>query len=102
MNDRDISSREELDAALAGNAMRREEKLWKAAEGRTFVWGDVIGALLGGIVLAAGIYETMQQADGVLLFALGIGLIGSTMYRRQQAQINALRKLLKEADGRTA
>lgn len=96
MKESEISSAEDLDTALAANAMRKQGQLWKAAEGRSFIWGDVVGVLLGAALVVVGFRQLQLEADGILFLLLGLSLISSAMIRRQQAQINALRELLRE------
>jgi hypothetical protein len=92
-----ISSPEDLDAALAGNAMRRRENLWKVAEGRSFRWADIVGVLAGALLGLTGLYGVVieKNIDAMLWVVLGIALGGSAVTQRQQAQIDALRELLK-------
>lgn len=96
MKESEISSAEDLDTALAANAMRKQEQLWKAAEGKSFIWGDVVGVLLGAALAVVGFRQLQLEADGILFLLLGLSLISSAVFRRQQAQIDALRELLRE------
>ena len=97
MKDYEISSPEELDTALAGNAMRRRENLWNIAEGKSSQWTEVFFVIVGGLSLFVGLYGVVYEGElaGILTVVVGITLIGGAMYRRQQAQIEALRELLK-------
>ncbi len=100
MKDSEISSREELEAALAGHAMSRSEALWKQAEGRNFRWTDVVVATAGGLSLLMGLLGITIEQDitGVMPIVVGVMLIVSVIFRHQQAQIDALRELLKKRD----
>jgi hypothetical protein len=88
----------DLDAALVGSALQKRDKLWRAAEGRSFQW--LLGAIVGALFLFGGFYRSLveEQADAAVSIALGLILVGSAMYRRHQSQINALRELLKLQD----
>ncbi len=74
MKDSEISSPAELDAALAGRAMSRREKLWKTAEGRAFRWWDVAVAVIGALLFLSGLYLVLfaQEIDGAMQLVLGI------------------------------
>ena len=62
MREREISTQQELDAALAGSAMQKHEKPWKVAEGRSVLWIDPIAAIIGGLLALTGLYGTVIQA----------------------------------------
>jgi hypothetical protein len=102
MKEHEISSPEKLDAALAENAMRKSQELWKIAEGRDFRWTELLGAFAGGASLLTGLYGVVVERDMglMLLVVVGIFLTGSAITRRQQAQIDALRELLKRSHRR--
>jgi uncharacterized membrane protein YiaA len=98
MRDREISTPQELDTALAGSAMQKQEKLWKVAEGRSFRWTDLIAALLGCLMTLTGLYGTVveQGIVGAFQLAFGLSLVGFSMLRHQQNQIDALREIVRE------
>jgi hypothetical protein len=73
MREREISTPQEFDAALARNAMRRLEKLWKVAEGRAFRWSNLIAALVGGLLALTGLYGTVVEKEIVGRFSLHSG-----------------------------
>jgi hypothetical protein len=102
MKEHEISSPEKLDAALAENAMRKSQELWKIAEGRNIRWTELLGAVAGGASLLQGLYGVVVERDMglMLLVVLGILLTGFAITRRQQAQIDALRELLKRGHRR--
>jgi hypothetical protein len=96
MKDSEITSPEQLDAVLVGNEMSRIAKLWRQAEGHSFFWADLVGLAVGALLIVGSLYQGFfQQTDAMWQIILGLSLIGSAVYRRQQAQINALRELLK-------
>ena len=98
MSERDISTPQELDAALAGSAMQKHEKLWKVAEGGSVRWTDLITALIGGLLALTGLYGTVVEEEfvGAFQLALGLSLLGFSMVRHQQTQIDALREIVRE------
>jgi hypothetical protein len=96
MKDSEITTPEQLDAVLVGNEMTRVAKLWRQAEGHSFFWADLIGVAVGALLIFGSVYQGFfEQSDAMWQIILGLSLIGSAVYRRQQAQINALRELLK-------
>jgi len=100
MKEREITSETELDAALAGSKMRRREKLWKMAEGRSFRWPDVAGLVCGGLLIVVGIKGVFDEIGPTSVIYLVAGMFGfaGALYRHQQSQIDALRELLKQRD----
>lgn len=97
-----ITRPEDLDAALAGNAMYRRERLWRTAEGRSFPWMDLIAIATGVLLIFGGLYlGYFGQTDATPHVFIGLILFGGVAYRRQQAQIDALRELLKLSEGRS-
>ena len=103
MREREISTPQELDAALTGSAMRKHEKLWKAVEGRSFRWTDLASALIGGLLALSGMYGAVveQQVLGAFQLALGLSLLGFSMLRHQQTRIDALREIVREMGRRS-
>lgn len=97
MNEDDIRTPEELDAALVDNVMRRREKLWKVAEGHSVRSADVIITVAGSLLLIIGFYSAYftGSLDALPQIALGSVLIACAAFRHQQAKIHALRELLQ-------
>jgi len=96
MKDNPITSAEQLDAVLAGNAMSKRERLWRAAEGRSYLGFTLVAIILGAALIFGSFYMGFFGRDDVTLqVAIGLVLIGGTLYRNQQSQIDALRELLK-------
>ena len=100
MNKPEITSETELDAALAGTKMHKREKLWKIAEGRSFRWPDVAGLVCGCLLIVVGIEGVVDEIGpiGVIYIVAGLLSFAGALYRHQQAQIDALRELLKQRD----
>jgi Flp pilus assembly protein TadB len=100
MNEKKITTREQLDATLEAMAESRRQRLWKAAEGNSVPLSDVIAGLFGGILCAFGVYGVLtdQNLTGVLFLFLGMFLVMFMIFRMQQVQIDALRKLLRSKD----
>ena len=103
MRENEISTPQELDAALAGNAMRKREKLWKTAEGQSFRSSDLIAAVVGGLLALTGLYGIVveQELVGAYQLAFGLSLLGFSMLRHQQKQIDALREIVRDSSGRS-
>jgi hypothetical protein len=103
MRENEISTPQEFDSALAGNAMRKNERLWKAAQGRSFRWFDVLSALIGGLLAFTGFYGIVveQELVGAYQLAFGFGLLGFSMFRHQQTQIDALREIVRDLSYRS-
>ena len=102
MKESDISGPAELDAALAGKAMSKREKLWRIAEGRSCRWTDLVTAIIGGLLTLTGIYGLLVKEDivGAFQVAFGLGSICFSMLRHQQSQIDALREIVSLQDRR--
>lgn len=103
MRDDQITSPEELDAAMAGSAMHKSEKLWKTAEGRLFRWPDLIALIGSSLLILVGLYGVFAEsaASASLLFLIfGLSFFGGQIYRHQQSQIDALRELVKQMNHR--
>jgi uncharacterized membrane protein YiaA len=102
MSGNEISAPQEFDAALAGNAMRKREKLWKAAEGRSLRWSEFIAAIVGGLLALTGLYGIVveQELVGAYQLAFGLSLLGFSRLRHQQKQIDALREIVHDFSGR--
>jgi uncharacterized membrane protein YiaA len=103
MTRNEIPTLQEFDAALAGTAMWRREKLWKMAEGRSFRWSDIISAIVGGLLALTGLYGIVveQQLVGAYQFAFGMSLLGFSMLRHQRKQIDALCEIVRDLNGRS-
>jgi hypothetical protein len=103
MRGHEISTLQELDAALVGNEMRKREKLWKVAEGRSFRWSDTIAAIVGGLLALTGLYGIVVEQDlvGAYQLAFGLSALGFSMIRHQQTQIDALREIARDLSDRS-
>jgi hypothetical protein len=103
MREQKISTPQDLDAVLAGNAIRKLEKVWKVAEGRSYRWTDLIAALVGGLLALTGLYGTLiaQEIAGAFQLAFGLSLLGFSMLRHQQLQVDALREIVRDLSCRS-
>lgn len=102
MNEERFSSPEELDAALAGYARIKHEKLWKEAEGRSFRLTDVVALVVACLMFFSGLFGTFEEpTDGSMQIAFSLFMIGFIMLMRGQAQIKALGKLVKKLERET-
>lgn len=100
MKENQITKRENLDAALAGNAMYKREKLWRAAEGRSFPWVDLVALAIGALLIVGSLFRGyFGPEDAALQAVIGMIAFGTVVYRRQQARIDALCELVKLAEG---
>jgi hypothetical protein len=96
VKDTQITSAEQLDAVIVGNAMSKREKLWRAAEGRSYLRFTIVAVILGAALIFGGLYMGFFGRDDVTFqVVIGMVLIGGSLYRSQQTQIDALRELLK-------
>lgn len=103
MREHEISTPQELDAALAGNEMQKLQRLWKAVEGRSFRWVDLAASIGGGLLALMGLYGIIiaHELVGAFFLAFGLSLLGSSMLRRQQDQIDALREIVRDLSSRS-
>jgi hypothetical protein len=95
MDELKISTPEELDAVLSKSSLYKRDNLLKIANGGVWRLADAISAIVGFVAVLSGLYGVLvtKEIDAVFVFAMGIILIGIACIRRQQAQIDALRKL---------
>lgn len=100
MQEHEIATPDDLDVALAGSALSRRQKLWKAASGHSPRWTHVLGAVLGAVQLCYGGAGVLLTDDGFYVFMIGFGLslFGFSLFRMQQAQIDALREILRSIE----
>lgn len=100
MKDTEISSPEQLDAALVSHRMSRRENLWKTAAGQTYRVTDIVMIIIGFLSLIYGGYGFVFEDDlgAITLVVMGGGLVAAGILRHQQSQIQALRRLLEEAN----
>ena len=99
MDEKKFSSAEELDAALAGYARFKHEKLWKEAEGRSFRVTDVVALVVASLMFFSGLFGNFEEPmDGSMQIAFSLFMIGFIMLMRGQAQIKALGQLVKKLE----
>ena len=96
MKDHSISQPEDLDAALVGSAMLKRERLWRAAEGRSIHWSNLLLFGLGALFAIGGLFQdSFEQTQSLVAIFAGLCLIVSAGFHHQQSQIRALRELWK-------
>jgi hypothetical protein len=114
MKEHNISTPQDLDAALSDNALRKHSQLWRVAEGRSFRWVDALGLVFAAFFLAISVVGFGRVADdpGILgvavLFGLGAMLmvamfVWGLMHRRVKALAELVKRLEQEAhEGRAS
>jgi len=96
MKEHEISTPNDLDAALSGNALRRRSNLWKAAEGRSFLWRDAFSGVVAALLLVVGITRFLEDpASGTIQIAIALVMVSVIIWGHLQRQVNALVELVK-------
>lgn len=100
MQEHEIATPQDLDVALAGNALSKRQKLWKVASGQSPRWTDVLVGVLGAIQLIAGGIGALVSDERYYVFLIGFGVLMFcySLWRLQQAQIDALRDIVESID----
>jgi heme A synthase len=100
MRESEILSESDLDAALVGGAIAKRQRLWKAASGQAPRWTDVLMAVLGVAQVFLGAYGVISagEPNSFVLLAFGILFVGFSLWRIQEARIDALRELLRSIE----
>jgi hypothetical protein len=97
-NEHDIETPEDLDTALAGNALLKHATLWKVAEGRTMRWPEIVGLVAAGLWLVSAVAGLFRENWLVVQVALAILLIDGFLVVRTQMQISALCELVRKLE----
>lgn len=106
MEQREVSMAEQLDAKLALNVMRRQDRLWQTAQGRTR-WTEALGFLIALLLVASGLVligrnqgfrEFFDANEGLGYVLLGVVSLGSFLWSHTQRQLNALLELVKRLE----
>lgn len=106
MEQREIFVADQVDAKLAINAMRRRDRLWRTAQGRTG-WAELFGFLSALLLVAIGLIELgrsqgfrefLDAKDGLFFVLLGVVLLGGSLWSHTQRQINAVLELVKRLE----
>lgn len=99
MNKPEISTPEQLDAALRASALRKHAQLWKVAEGRSFPWAEALGLACAVLFLAIGMARGFSQdAGGAIQLALGVLMVATFVWSHMQRQLNALVEVVKRLE----
>jgi hypothetical protein len=100
MQEHEITTPEDLDVALAGSALSKRQKLWKAASGHSPRRTDVLVGVLGAVQLLYGGIGAILGDEPYYAFMMGFGVLmfSFSLWRLQQAQIDALREILRSVD----
>ena len=101
MNEREISTPEELDAALIQQELEKHKKLWRTAQ-----QGPVSGISLIGIIASAAMMfaavmsDSEDLIDRIFMGGLGIVLFLQFQLHHAQSKNEAIAKLLKRLEQR--
>jgi hypothetical protein len=100
MQEHEITTPQDLDSALASNALSKRQKLWKAASGKSPRWTDVLMAVLGAVQLIAGGIGAIISDERYYAFLIGSGVLMFcySLWKLQQTQIDALREIVESID----
>lgn len=63
MREQQISNERDLDVALAGRALSRQQRLWKEAAGQSLRWSDVLMAILGLLQITLGMVGILSEGE---------------------------------------
>jgi len=102
MRESEILSESDLDAALVRSAQAKRQRLWKAASGRAPRWTDVLMVVLGLAQVLLGAYGVLSagEPNSLVMLAFGTLLVGFSLWRIQEARIDALHDLLGSIESR--
>jgi hypothetical protein len=102
MNEEKIRSVEDLDAAIAGQAMSKHAELEKAASGESLPWMQVMMILLALLLVIVGLISTAKSELGGELFPAFLGTLSLLLAinSRLEWQLKAYRGLLKLSEQR--
>jgi hypothetical protein len=104
MRDDHISSPMELEATLLANDMRKSEKLWRQAEGKSLNKVHLFGLLGSYLLLGVGLVGLFAEGEyrAATFAILGTVVVISFVYQFQQRQIAALREIVRELSRRSS
>jgi len=102
MNEQEIRSTQDLDAAIAGQAMAKQAKLEKVAAGGTLPWTQAVMMILALLMVVMGLISIARsELGGELLPAfLGTLMLLLAMILRLEWQLKAYRELLQRSEER--
>lgn len=97
----EISTEQDLDTAIAGKRLAKEQKLWKAASGRSLRWPDVLMAVLGVLQFSIGAFGVISDGDrsSIVTLAFGVMFVCFALWRLQESRIDALYRLVGSLRG---
>jgi hypothetical protein len=100
MKDCEISTPDQLDAALVKNAMDKQRKLWRATEGH-YSWLTLAVMVCAAALLLFGMIAG-GDSEGDRLFSVGLGIFMFLQFQiySVQAQKKAITDLLKRLEQR--
>jgi hypothetical protein len=102
MNEEQIRNPEDLDAAIVGQAMSKQSKLVRVAEGRSMSFSVSVMLLLSFVMLVLGLVATARTELGADLVPAFMGTVFllSALVMRLEAQLKAFRELQKRSEHR--
>ena len=102
MNEQEIKSSEDLDAAIVGQAISRYEKLAKVAEGRSMSFSVAGMLLVSFLMLVLGLIAIARTDYGTDLIPAFMGTVFllSALVMRLDGQLKAFRELQKRSEQR--
>ena len=102
MNEENIRNPEDLDAAIVGQAMSKQARLVRVAEGRSMSFSVSVMLLLSFGMLVLGLVATAKTELGADLIPAFMGTVFllSALVMRLEAQLRAFRELQKRSEHR--
>jgi hypothetical protein len=102
MNEEKIRNPEDLDAAIVGQAMSKQARLVKVAEGRSMSFTVSVMLLASFAMLVLGLIGTARTEFGADLIPAFMGTVSllSALVMRLETQLRAFRELQKRSEHR--
>lgn len=102
MKDNDISTPEQLNAALVRQSMEKHRKLWAATQGQ-FSSIAIIGLVCGAGLILLGLFAPEEEPiDRIFALGLGVYMFCQFQIYFAQSRAEALAKLLRRLEQRVA
>ena len=104
MNEQKIRNPEDLDAAIVGQAMSKQARLVKIAEGQSMSFSVSVMLPLSFVMLVLGLIAAAKTEFGADLIPAFMGTVFllSALVMRLEAQLRAFRELQKRSEHRVA
>jgi hypothetical protein len=100
MQEREIRNEQDLDVAIASSVLSKQQRLWKAASGKSPRWADVLMVILGVLQFGIGVLGVISDGDpdSIVILAIGALLVCFSLWRIQESRIDAIHELLRSMD----